>query len=67
METVHHLRAKEVGELVEGALGEPRARDDNNKGTLRKEMICFIAELENMRMKTAENHYDHLIRSKQLS
>ena len=30
-------------------------------------MLCFIAEIESMPMKTAENHYDHLIRSKQLS
>ena len=44
-----------------------RARDDNNKGMTRKEMICFIAEIESVPMKTAENHFDHLIRSKQLS
>ena len=30
-------------------------------------MICFIAEIESVPMKTAENHFDHLIRSKQLS
>ena len=29
-------------------------------------MITFISEIESVRMKTAENHYDYLIRSKQL-
>ena len=44
-----------------------RARDDNNKGMTRKEMISLMAELESVPIKTAENHYDHLIWSKQLS
>ena len=30
-------------------------------------MISFIAELEIVTIKAAENHYDHLIWSKQLS
>ena len=30
-------------------------------------MISFIAELESVSIETAENHYDHLIRLKQLS
>ena len=39
-----------------------RARYNNNKGMLKKEMICLISEIENVTMKTAGNHYDHLIR-----
>ena len=42
------------------------ARDDNNRGMTRKEMICFISDIENVSIKKAENHYDHLIPSKQL-
>ena len=45
---------------------EARARDDNNKGMSRKEMICLISEIESVTMKTAENHYDYLIRYKAL-
>ena len=32
----------------------------------RKEMITFISELEGTNMKTAENHYDFLIRANKL-
>ena len=32
----------------------------------RKEMISFISELEGTNMKTAENHYDFLIRANKL-
>ena len=36
------------------------ARDNNNKGMSRKEMITFIAEIKGVQWKTAENHYDYL-------
>ena len=42
------------------------ARDKNNKGMSRKEIITFISELEGTNMKTAENHYDFLIRANKL-
>ena len=42
------------------------ARDNCNNGLQRKEMICMISEFSGVSLKTAENHYDHLIRSKQL-
>ena len=42
------------------------ARDNNNKGMSRKEMIYFISELEGTNMKTAENHYDFLIRANKI-
>ena len=42
-------------------------RDKNNKGMTRKEMIQFIAQLEHCKLKTAENHYDYLVRSKKLN
>ena len=42
------------------------ARDKNNKGMTRKEMIQFIAQIECCKLKTAENHYDYLVRSKKL-
>ena len=42
------------------------ARDNNNKGISRKEMITFISELEGTNMKTAENDYDFLIRANNL-
>ncbi|KAL9190571.1 hypothetical protein ACHAXT_000277 [Thalassiosira profunda] len=42
------------------------ARDKNNKGMSRKEMICLIAELESVNAKTAENHYDYLVREGKL-
>jgi hypothetical protein len=42
------------------------SRDNRNCGMTRKELISIIAELSNVKLKTAENHYDHLIRSKQL-
>jgi exosome complex RNA-binding protein Csl4 len=32
----------------------------------RKEIICVVAELCGVSFKTAENHFDYLIRSKQL-
>lgn len=43
------------------------ARDNNNKGMSRKEMITFIAEIKGVQWKTAENHYDYLIRIKALN
>ena len=42
------------------------ARDKNNKGMTRKEMIQFIAQIECCKLKTAENHYDYLVRSNRL-
>eukprot|EP00956_Cyclotella_meneghiniana_P008732 scaffold11931_cov56-Cyclotella_meneghiniana.AAC.4 len=42
------------------------ARDNRNCGMSRKELISIIAELTNASWKKAENHYDHLIRTKQL-
>ena len=42
------------------------ARDNNNKGMYRKEIISFISELEATNMKTAENHYGFLIRANKL-
>jgi len=42
------------------------ARDNNNKGMSRKEMITFIAEIKRVKWKSAENHYDYLIRIKAL-
>ena len=41
-------------------------RDDNNRGMTRKEMNCFIAEIETVSMKCAENYYNHSICSKQI-
>ena len=43
-----------------------KARDNNNRGMARKEMISFIAELHRATMKQAENHYDWLARQKKL-
>ena len=42
------------------------ARDNNNKGMSWKEIISFISELEGTNMKTADNHYDFLIRANKL-
>jgi hypothetical protein len=42
------------------------ARDNRNAGMPRKELIGIIAELAGVNKKTAENHLDYLIRSKQL-
>ena len=42
------------------------ARDNCNNVLQRKEMICMILEFSGVSLKTAENHYGHLIRSKQL-
>ena len=42
------------------------ARDHNNKGMARKEMVAFIAEIEKVSIKTADNHYQYLVRSNQL-
>ena len=44
-----------------------QARDDNNCGMSRKEAITFLSELKGVTWKTAENHYDHLIRSNKLT
>ena len=38
-----------------------------NRGMSRKEMIVLIAELFGVTYKTAENHFDYLIKSKQLN
>ena len=43
-----------------------KSRDHSNNGMSRKEMINFISEIEGVSLKTSENHYDYLIRSKQL-
>ena len=42
------------------------ARDANNNGMGRKEMITFISEIENVKIKTADNHYGYLVRTNQL-
>jgi hypothetical protein len=41
-------------------------RDNRNAGMGRKEIIAIISNMQGVPLKTAENHYDHLIRSKQL-
>ena len=42
------------------------ARDNRNCGVSRKEIVSIIAEIKSVGYTTAENHYDYLIRSKQL-
>jgi hypothetical protein len=42
------------------------ARDLRNAGMSRKEAISIIANLVGVNLTTAENHFDYLIRSKQL-
>ena len=44
-----------------------KSRDEMNRGMSRKEMIVLIAELFGIPYKTAENHFDYLIKSKQLN
>jgi hypothetical protein len=44
-----------------------KSRDEMNRGMSRKEMIVLIAELFGVTYKTAENHFDYLIKSKQLN
>ena len=44
-----------------------KSRDEMNRGMSRKEMIVLIAELFGVPYKTAENHFDYLIKSKQLN
>ena len=43
------------------------ARDNGNAGMSRKEMVAIIADMKGVHLRTAENHYDHLIRTKKLS
>jgi hypothetical protein len=42
------------------------ARDLRNAGMSRKEAISIIANLGGVNLTSAENHFDYLIRSKQL-
>ena len=42
------------------------ARDLRNAGMSRKEAVSIISNLAGVNMKTAENHFDYFIRSKQL-
>ena len=42
------------------------ARDLRNAGMSRKEAVSIVANLAGVNMKTAENHFDYLICSKQL-
>jgi len=44
-----------------------KSRDEMNLGMSRKEMIVLIAELFGVPYKTAENHFNYLIKSKQLN
>ena len=44
-----------------------RSRDNSNRGMSRKEMISFIAQIENVSNKKASNHYEYLVRAKKLS
>ena len=44
-----------------------KSRDEMNRGMSRKEMIVLIAKLFGVPYKTAENHFDYLIKSKQLN
>jgi len=44
-----------------------KSRDEMNHVMSRKEMIVLIAELFGVPYKTAENHFDYLIKSEQLN
>jgi len=44
-----------------------KSRDEMNRGMSRKEMIVLIAEFFRVPYKTAENHFDYLIKLKQLN
>ena len=43
-----------------------KQRDEMNRGMTRKDMIVLISELHSTDQKTAENHFDYLIRAKAL-
>ena len=43
-----------------------QARDNCNRGMPRKEMISLLADMKGVDYKTAENHYDYLVRKKVL-
>ena len=43
------------------------ARDNNNKGMTRGEMIATISQLSECTRKQAEDHYDYLVRKKVLT
>jgi hypothetical protein len=44
-----------------------KARDEMNRGMSRKEMIILMSELFSTSFKAAENHFDYLIKMKQLN
>ena len=44
-----------------------KSRDELNRGMSRKEMIVLIAKLFGISYKTAENHFNYLIKSNQLN